>query len=257
METAAKFRADLPTQSALENNSFKQLETDNAIYIEPKQEKATQKQSNVPGGIGENIINRMANLPTALEHKPVISTAEFKELQSIYQRVIKTPLRKRTAEDRAATSIYHKAKKGEIEVSDNSFSSPKQTKTKQASPKQTKEPAGKIADFGEVIEGAKKHTYSFNEAVSIDIDSSTTPLSKSFPKPDYEKLIASGIEPEKIAYIAMLRARIKTKPRKGYKLDRWQKQVDEARGITKSLLASSISLKDIKQNISELSLIHI
>ena len=50
-----------------------------------------------------------------------------------------------------------------------------------------------IQDFGEKLEGAKKFTYTFKEALADDIDISAVPLSKSFPQPDYDKLIAGGI----------------------------------------------------------------
>lgn len=90
---------------------------------------------------------------------------------------------------------------------------------------------GNIQDFGEKLEGAKKFTYTLKQAIEEKIDVSIVPLSKSFPQPDYEKLIASGVDPKVAALIAHLRAVIPTKPQKGYKLTRWATQVNSARGM--------------------------
>ncbi len=94
----------------------------------------------------------------------------------------------------------------------------------------------KIYDFGEILHGAAKHTYSLQETLDEDIDVEALPLSKSFPHPDYEQLSSEGVDHRILALISALRAKIKTKPRKGYKLAEWVKSVEYARGVTSNLI---------------------
>ncbi len=94
----------------------------------------------------------------------------------------------------------------------------------------------KIEDFGEVLSGAAKHTYTLSENLTNDIDVKAEPLSKSFPHPDYEQLSNEGVDHRVLALISALRSKIKTKPRKGYKLNSWVDSVQKAREITASLL---------------------
>lgn len=100
----------------------------------------------------------------------------------------------------------------------------------------TKAKSEKITDFGDVLEGAAKHTYSLQETLDEDIDVEALPLSKSFPHPDYEQLSSEGVDHRILALISALRAKIKTKPRKGYKLAEWVKSVEYARSATSNLI---------------------
>ena len=94
----------------------------------------------------------------------------------------------------------------------------------------------KIEDFGEVLQGANKHNYTFNEQLNDDIDVKAVPLSKSFPQPDYEKLASEGADPRALAFMAQLRGEIKSKPRDARKVERWSHQVSAARHNAKKLL---------------------
>ncbi|MDA3808067.1 MAG: LPD5 domain-containing protein, partial [Thiomicrorhabdus sp.] len=111
---------------------------------------------------------------------------------------------------------------------------------------QSQEPVKKIEDFGEKLEGAKKFTYTFNEAVANEIDTTAVPLSKSFPKPDIQKLIDGGVSKLNALRIAVLRESIPTKPRKGYKLARWVKSVDAAREVVNTLMDDTASDRAIR-----------
>ncbi|WP_299202596.1 LPD38 domain-containing protein [uncultured Amphritea sp.] len=101
-------------------------------------------------------------------------------------------------------------------------------------------PASKIEDFGEVLEGANKHSYQFKEAIGADIDVKAVPLSKSFPQPDYEKLVTAGADPRVLAFVAQLRSEIKAKPRAKYKVSRWAETVESARSTSASLMDGTI-----------------
>ena len=104
-----------------------------------------------------------------------------------------------------------------------------------------------IQDFGEKLEGAKKFTYTFKEALSEDIDIAAVPLSKSFPQPDYEKLIAGGINPQVAALIAQLRAEIPTKPSKSYRVSKWVAQVTAIREAADHLLSGDLTVEQFIQ----------
>ena len=109
------------------------------------------------------------------------------------------------------------------------------SKTPIAKPEVTK-PAKKIEDFGEVLEGAKKHTYTFDNALNEKGVDDTLPLSKTFPKPDYEKMATDKIDPVALARIAKLRGDIKSKPRQGWKLKAWKESVQQALTLSEKIL---------------------
>ena len=102
-----------------------------------------------------------------------------------------------------------------------------------------------IQDVGEKLEGAKKFTYTLKESLSDDVDVSSVPLSKSFPQPDYEKLVESGVKSQTAAMIAVMRAEIPTKPQKGYKVKSWTEQVSMIRNFANDLLNNKISVDDV------------
>lgn len=107
----------------------------------------------------------------------------------------------------------------------------------------------KFEDFGQKLEGAKKHTYTFNESLDNEVDIKAEPLSKSFPKPDFERLANEGVPHKVLAFIAMLRKEIPAKPKKAYKLERWAKTVETARKATRQLLSSDITPEILANNL--------
>lgn len=107
--------------------------------------------------------------------------------------------------------------------------------------------AEKFEDFGEKLEGAKKHTYSFTESLNKeDVDVKSVPLSVSIPKPDNEKLIASGVKPEVAAAISHIRSMLPTKPRSKYKINAWVNKAETARKSISKLLSGD--LESIEKN---------
>lgn len=104
----------------------------------------------------------------------------------------------------------------------------------------TESPKEKIDDFGEKLEGAKKFTFTFKESLDSEIDTTAVPLSKSFPKPDYQKLLDGGLSKLDALRVAMLRNSIPSKPRKGYKVKNWAKSVDGARQIASMIIKGDI-----------------
>ncbi|WP_237120396.1 LPD38 domain-containing protein [Salmonella enterica] len=113
----------------------------------------------------------------------------------------------------------------------------------------------KIDDFGEVIHGAAKHR---RAALADDLntdktaeDYRTQPLSKLFPKPDYEKMAAEGMDNKTLAMLALLRNMIPAKPRVSHRLNRWAKQVEEVRDTAGQLLDGSLPADKFIDRISQ------
>lgn len=107
--------------------------------------------------------------------------------------------------------------------------------------------AEKFEDFGEKLEGAKKHTYSFTESLNKeDVDVKSVPLSVSIPKPDNENLIASGVKPEVAAAISHIRSMLPAKPRSKYKINAWVNKAETARKSISKLLSGD--LESIEKN---------
>lgn len=111
----------------------------------------------------------------------------------------------------------------------------------------------KLSDYGEKIGGAKKDTYRRLENISEN-DIMSQPLSKSFPEPDYVKLVADGTISEKGALLLkFFYDKIPTKPRNKYKLQRWVGTVQNAIEVLMSLITNSKDLDYTEKLASGLS----
>lgn len=124
-----------------------------------------------------------------------------------------------------------------------------QAEKKAEAKKQTAKPAtskvapkAKIEDFGEKIGGARKDVYGewkelMQNAEKIDVKA--VPLSKSWPEPDYDKLIENGANKSQVAFIRALRDAIPAKPRQSYGLGNWTKMVESFRRAANNILNGS------------------
>lgn len=131
-----------------------------------------------------------------------------------------------------------------------------QEQAKTESPRTATEKSGeKIDDFGEVIHGAAKHRRAaLADELNTDKtaeDYRTQPLSKLFPKPDYEKMAAEGTDNKTLAMLALLRNMIPAKPRASHRLNRWAKQVEEVRDTAGQLLDGSLPADKFIDRISQ------
>lgn len=102
------------------------------------------------------------------------------------------------------------------------------TKKRKVSQKARAEQAEPIKDFGEKLEGARKD-YASKMQAAKDVDIASEPLSKSWPEPDYQKMLDGGIDPWSVAFVRSMRDGVPTKPQKSWKLNTWVKQVKELR----------------------------
>ena len=103
-------------------------------------------------------------------------------------------------------------------------------------------PKAKIEDFGEKIGGARKDVYGewkelMQNAEKVDVKA--VPLSKSWPEPDYDKLIENGANKSQVAFIRALRDAIPAKPRQSYGLGNWTKMVESFRRAANNILNGS------------------
>lgn len=109
--------------------------------------------------------------------------------------------------------------------------------------------AAKIADFGQKLEGARKdYAASLKDAMERDV--AAEPLSKSWPEPDYQKLLDGGADPFMVAFIHAARDEIQTKPQKGWKLKGWVQSVEMLRGMSQKLLSGTITSARVQEMLA-------
>lgn len=100
-------------------------------------------------------------------------------------------------------------------------------------------PQQAITDFGEKLAGARKDAWkSFNDSITSELpeDAKDITLSKHFPEPDYDALIAAGVDPKILATIKAIRDEIPAKPQKPYRLKQWAATVKQMRDLSADLM---------------------
>jgi hypothetical protein len=113
--------------------------------------------------------------------------------------------------------------------------------------------ADQIKDFGEKLGGARKDYYAkLGRAKGLDIESH--PLSKTFPEPDYNKLIESGKSTFIVSAVRAMRDAIPAKPRKTsnygrQKLKQYAEQVEYMRDFAEKVLKGDISEAQFKNRL--------
>lgn len=139
------------------------------------------------------------------------------------------------------------------EASEKKVTEPKK-EIKQKDEKPEKKPKDKIEDFGEVLEGAKKHyAAEYTSSLERDADASDVPLSKFWPIPNYEKLIQSGIPKDAVSLARAIRETLPNKPKSMYRstLD-WSYYIKQLRAETAKLLSGEITAAYLKANYKRL-----
>lgn len=116
----------------------------------------------------------------------------------------------------------------------------------QAEPAKAEKPSTKIEDFGSKLEGARKdYAAKLKDAQEVDI--AAEPLSKSWPEPDYDKMLADGADPFVVAFIHAARDEIPTKPQRAWKLRGWVETVTSLRETARSLLAGEVKPEKVRE----------
>lgn len=107
----------------------------------------------------------------------------------------------------------------------------------------------KIEDSGEVLEGARK-LYAKNYAAKLEegagMDAAAVPLSKSWPEPDYQRLIDEGADPWAVAMARAMRDEVPTKPSSSWKLKGWVQKVEALRDMTAKVMSGEMTKEKFK-----------
>lgn len=104
------------------------------------------------------------------------------------------------------------------------------------------EESAPIEDFGEKILGARKEyaaAYKDRMDEARNVDVLAQPLSKSWPEPDYQKLIDAGYDKTIVGLVRSMRDEIPNKPGKEWKQKTWAKQVELLRDTADKLLSDT------------------
>lgn len=123
---------------------------------------------------------------------------------------------------------------------------------------QPSQPTEKIEDFGEKIGGARKDIFSAYAETMKDaeqMDVATVPLSKSWPEPDYQKLLEGGADPFIVAFIRAAREEVPNKPQKKWRVKEWAKKVKELRDLANGLLDGTYPSEVVKAKAKESSVL--
>lgn len=108
----------------------------------------------------------------------------------------------------------------------------------------SKNRSGVIEDFGEKIEGARKD-YAQKLSDASRNDPAAVPLSQAFPEPDYDRLAESGIPAGAVAVIHALRDSIGAKPRNGWRLAQYTKQLQTIREMVRQIVNRELDSKQL------------
>lgn len=99
----------------------------------------------------------------------------------------------------------------------------------------------RIEDFGEELRGARKmlyaEAYADGMAQARELDVQAHPLSKTWPEPDYGRLLDGGATPQAVALVRALRDAVPTKPQTAWKLKAWAQKLQALRGFADDILA--------------------
>jgi hypothetical protein len=113
--------------------------------------------------------------------------------------------------------------------------------------------SGIVGDFGQKIAGARKDyatEYADKMKDAVDADVAKVPLSQSWPEPNYQKMLADGVDPWVIAFIHAARDEIPTKPSRSYKLGRWVAQVQMLRDLANRLISDPENVAKAKKMLA-------
>ncbi|MBO4780742.1 MAG: hypothetical protein J5497_08910 [Selenomonadaceae bacterium] len=114
----------------------------------------------------------------------------------------------------------------------------------------------RIEDFGEKIGGARKDLYAaYCDLIKVAVETEVegVPLSKSFPSPNYKKLLESGVESWKVDAVRALRDAIPLKPRKySWLIREWSEKVSVLRDMSVSVLENKWTAKEFSAELEKM-----
>ncbi len=120
--------------------------------------------------------------------------------------------------------------------------------------KKTKKPS-RIEDFGEKIGGARKDVYAaYRDMIQMAAEAEVTavPLSKSWPAPNYAKLLDSGIEPWRVHAVRALREVLIPKPSpRHFAVGKWATHMTIFRDMAVSVLEGDLDEHGLYEKLAE------
>jgi hypothetical protein len=122
----------------------------------------------------------------------------------------------------------------------------------------TAQQQSRIEDFGETLTGARKmlyaEAYADGMAKAKALDVKAHPLSKTWPEPDYQKLLDGGTQPQTVALVRAMRDAVPTKPQSSWKLRGWSERVATLRDFADELLAGRLDPQAVRTQLNNTSL---
>ena len=113
----------------------------------------------------------------------------------------------------------------------------------------------KIEDFGEKIGGARKDLYAaYCDIVKVATEGEIekVPLSKSFPAPNYKKLLENGVERWKVDAVRALRDTVPMKPKKfSWTLKEWSEKVAVLREMSIGVLEDEWTEEEFSEELEK------
>ncbi|MEM1356365.1 MAG: LPD5 domain-containing protein [Planctomycetota bacterium] len=115
---------------------------------------------------------------------------------------------------------------------------------------------GRIEDFGEKIGGARKdyaENYRDQRRSALELGLAAEPLGKTWPEPDYQKLIDAGADLEAVAFARAARDEVPNKPRSAWKLSRWVNQVTGLRDFEFDILGGKYDVAEVRRRVESVA----
>ncbi len=111
----------------------------------------------------------------------------------------------------------------------------------------------RIEDFGETLQGARKmlyaEAYADGMAKAKELNTTSHPLSKTWPEPDYQKLLEGGVSVETVSQARALREAVPVKPQSSWKLKGWAAKVEALRGFAEDVLSGRLDAKTVEESM--------
>ena len=121
--------------------------------------------------------------------------------------------------------------------------------------------SARIEDFGEELKGARKmlyaEAYADGMAQAKKMDAKAHPLSKTWPEPDYAKLLEGGAPLPAVSLARALREAVPTKPQSAWKLKGWVDKMQSLRSFAEDVLGGRTDAEEVGQQLRRAGILHV
>ncbi|GAB2531913.1 PLxRFG domain-containing protein [Simplicispira piscis] len=113
----------------------------------------------------------------------------------------------------------------------------------------------RIEDFGETLQGARKmlyaEAYADGMAKAKELDIKAHPLSKTWPEPDYQKLLEGGAPLQAVSLARAMREAVPNKPQSSWKLKGWSARVESLRDFAEDILSGAADAQTVMRDAQD------